>query len=153
MVSCIAFSLPLVLACTVGISACNGSRTRAGILVADETLWQATAVDFDYQRTLARAIEGDRLAAQKLMAFSTETDAAGALGHALVLMELMHRVGDNDFASAARALTDDEKRVAWVLFEDGALELHGEQFAKALPTIYPSTYATLAGAPPSASPK
>jgi hypothetical protein len=75
------------------------STVKPSIVVASETLDQGRKRGFDYQAVLVRAERGDEASLAELMRFGLETDAAGALGHGVVLVELLQRIGDSAFGA------------------------------------------------------
>jgi hypothetical protein len=98
------------------------SKQKTKIVVMEETLGQAKEHGFDYCAALARAEQGDRKAITQLLRFSN-TDAAGSLGHILVVTELLLLVGDEPFAAAADELSAKQKQRVRQIIQDGFLEM------------------------------
>jgi len=65
-------------------------------------LGEARDAGFDCSRVLAQAEQGDRQSIAELLRFSEHVDTASALGHGLVLIQLLNIVADRTFAEAAR---------------------------------------------------
>lgn len=78
--------------------------------VWEETLWTAEDAGFDYERKLALAEQGNDDALVELILFCHKTDAAGSLGHAIVLYQLLEKLGDARFAQAIRAARNVDPR-------------------------------------------
>ncbi len=86
-------------------------RTAASpIEIWDETQVQACDAGLDYERLVRRASRGDADALLALIEFSPRSDAAGALGHGCVLVGLLDRVGDANFARCAARATPPARR-------------------------------------------
>jgi hypothetical protein len=64
-----------------------------------EVLTQAKEVGFDYIGNLRRAERGEIEATVALINFSSHTDAAGALAHGWVLLDVQQIMGRKKFAS------------------------------------------------------
>ena len=79
------------------------------ISVAEETLWAAKAVKFDYTAALKAAQTGDVKAIETLLMFN-ETDAAASLGHGVALVELGNQVGDKLYAEIISALPIESRK-------------------------------------------
>ncbi len=92
--------LALSAVVSLGLFGCS-MRSNATIAVPEETQSQADKIGFDYQSVLAHAEQGTENAISDLMEFSAKTDAAGVLGHGVVLVELIGKVGDRRFAEVA----------------------------------------------------
>jgi len=101
------------------------------IHASEEVLEQAHEVGFDYRQVLVRAQGGDEAALASLMRFSFETDAAGALGHGVVMLGLLQQLGDDAFAAEAR------RRSQLVVRRSGEALLAGKAY------IYPRMHASL----------
>jgi len=86
----------LVVGLLVG---CNNHHPDPSIAVAEETLVQARYANYDYLATLANAEGGNLRSIASLMAFSAKVDAAGGLGHGVVMIELLSIIGDSTFAA------------------------------------------------------
>lgn len=110
--------LALSVVVLLGISGCS-VKSKPTIIVAEETLSQAEDKGFDYSAVLARAEQGDQKAIAELMRFSLETDAAGALGHGVVLVELVGKVGDRRFADVATKRSGRIKEVVAEMLRGG----------------------------------
>jgi len=83
-------------------AACHRTTPQTKISVAEETLGEARDAGFDCSRVLAQAEQGDRQSIAELLRFSEHVDTASALGHGLVLIQLLNIVADRTFAEAAR---------------------------------------------------
>ena len=94
-------------------------RSDAAKAVAEETLWQAQYSGFPYLDTLQQAESGNVEALTAMMRFSTRADAAGALGHGMVLVGLLDRVGEEAFCAAIGGLTSPERDVLRHSLEGG----------------------------------
>ncbi|HEX7898229.1 MAG TPA: hypothetical protein VF950_10750 [Planctomycetota bacterium] len=87
------------------LSGCEDPRIRN--LVAEETLSAAKHKGFNYKATLRGALGGDPADVKRLMMFTA--DAAGALGHGVVLIEVCVGFGDVPSASLAADLSAEER--------------------------------------------
>lgn len=133
----------IIVAALLAQLACSRAEPRPRIEVWEEVLSKAETVGFDYEGALDRAAAGDLEGLRRVMEFSRHTDAAASLGHSYVLIELLHRVGDNTFADAARRVAVSDRKRVWDLLEGAGLEWHGEDFAAHMPAIYVQTYRVL----------
>lgn len=127
-------------AATIPNVGCDSGRPRSRIGVAYETLDQARRVRFDYGGHLVRAEQGDIAAIVQLLRFSLHTDAAGAMGHAWVLLQLMQIVGDPQFSAAVGHEPSDVKAIVKEMLEAGEIEM---QTARPLREEYPLTFGAL----------
>jgi hypothetical protein len=107
--------IPIVLC------ACCKNEPHASVMpqVAEETLQVADESSFDYLATLRRAMDGDEAAAHDLFLFADRVDAASALGHGVVLVDLATAVGDKQFAKWIRRESPDRCRQTLRLLEAG----------------------------------
>lgn len=81
----------------------HGDRTRSEFIRPEpEVLGQASNVGLAYIPALRKAEHGDHAALVQLINFSPQTDAAGALAHGWVLLELRRIVGPAEFSAALR---------------------------------------------------
>jgi hypothetical protein len=69
-------------------------------------------VGFDYMGNLRRAERGEIAAAVALINFSSKTDAAGALAHGWVLLELQKSMGRTKFSISLSRATDVGRKSA-----------------------------------------
>jgi hypothetical protein len=98
------FRTSLIILC-IGLSAdCSGPATATDrarhIKPEPEVLTQAEDAGFDYIGKLRRAERGETEAVVALINFSSKTDAAGALAHGWVLLELRKMIGKDKFSNA-----------------------------------------------------
>jgi hypothetical protein len=77
-----------------------------------EVLTQARDAGFDYIGSLRRAERGEIAATVALINFSIHTDAAGALAHGWVLLELQKMIGKGKFSDALAAAKSDGRKSA-----------------------------------------
>src|SRR5438093_737285 len=70
--------------------------------VWEETLWQAKDSGIDYLTSANSAWNGDPSALARLLIFGINVDAAGGLGHGVVLVGVLRQIGDAPFADAIR---------------------------------------------------
>jgi hypothetical protein len=77
-----------------------------------EVLTQAEEVGFDYLGKLRRAQRGEIEAAVALIDFSTQTDAAAALAHGWVLLDLQKILGRRKFATCLGHASNAGRRSA-----------------------------------------
>jgi hypothetical protein len=89
------------------LTGCEDPRIRD--LVAEETLWTAKDRGFNYKASLRGALGGDPEDVKRLMDFSRHVDAAGALGHGVVLIEVCVGFGDVPSASLTANLSPEER--------------------------------------------
>lgn len=132
----------LIAAWTVAsISGCAKPAPETKIRVSDETIWQARNAAFDYVGYLARAERGDDEAISKLLAFD-RTDAAGGLGHGVVLVELTGIVGDAKMAALIRPRSREIKSLIRMHFLAGEAYAH-PKLPKPLHELYPKSMQAL----------
>jgi hypothetical protein len=99
-------SIFVVMSLSFLVAACTGSPFRPhktasrSIAPEPEVLSAASDVHFPYLQTLRRAESGDSSALRSLIEFSVHTDAAAALAHGWVLLELRDIVGRAAFERA-----------------------------------------------------
>ena len=86
------------------------SGTRTIPPIAEETLAQAADRDFDFKRNLEAAYQGNEASLDALFRFAKQTDAAGALGYGVAVVELVETIGEELPASVAKRLAPDEKQ-------------------------------------------
>lgn len=115
----------------------------AMIIVPEETQSQADKIGFDYQSVLASAEQGKGNAISDLMEFSAKTDAAGGLGHGVVLLELLGKVGDSRFAAVAARQTGETKKIVAESLRVGEAYIQ-PPLGKPLQDAYPETWKTVA---------
>lgn len=125
---------------TFGLGGCS-SRVPS-IKVASETVVQACADGFDYSGYLANAERGDTEAIAALLRFSEHTDAAGGLGHGVVLVELFAMNGDAKMASGIDAQPEPVRSSVLRSLEAGEAYTNPNP-ARPLREVYPASVAAL----------
>jgi len=80
--------------------------------VWEETLTQADGEGFDYLREFRAAKRAEPESIYRLLMFTGRTDAAGAIGHGIALMEVAEAAGDAVFSEQVRRLTPQARR--WI---------------------------------------
>ena len=104
-----ALSISLICASTSFADPAKPAKKAPPISVAEETLWAAKRVKFDYTAALKAAQAGDVKAIETLLMFN-ETDAAASLGHGVALVELGNQVGDKVYAEIISALPAESRK-------------------------------------------
>lgn len=120
-----------------------GCESKGSIEVAEETLGQAPRSNFPYATYLARAERGDPDALGRLLEFSTQVDAAGSIGHGVVMVELLYLRGDQDFASALAGKSTDVKYAVFQCLDAGEAYGRNERIPQPLSAGYPFTFSVL----------
>jgi hypothetical protein len=87
------------------------------IMPEPEALSAASDVRFPYLPTLRRAESGDSSALRELVEFSVHTDAAAALAHGWVLLELRDIIGKAAFDTAVAAASSHARETTLNLIE------------------------------------
>ncbi|MFH1748137.1 MAG: hypothetical protein ABIG44_13960 [Planctomycetota bacterium] len=77
------------------------------------------------------------------MAFSTKVDAAGAIGHGVILVELLHDIGDEIVARIAVKQGDSVKDATLRVLEAGEAYSHREDLRRPIAEGYPETVKAL----------
>ena len=117
--------------------ACSKSR----ISVWEETSSQARNVEFPYVATLQRAESGDVNSIIALMQF--HADAAGGLGHGIVLIELLDLVGEARFCEAIAQLSPPEKQSLALYLDAGIAYSSKPSLEQPLHERFPAVHAAL----------
>jgi hypothetical protein len=107
--------------------------------VWDETLNQARDSGIDYFQLAQAALRGDPSALDRLLWFGTKTDAAGALGHGVVLVHILHELGDQRFAAALWKRPNREKRMLGAMLRAGLDYGPWRVAPQSLPDCFPMT--------------
>jgi hypothetical protein len=111
------FSGLILLGCnTVSVTGSKNKQSRA-IRPESEVFAQARKANFKYIETLRQAETGDIAAAVRLVNFSQKTDAAGALAHGWVLLEVKRRIGEREFSAALQRASPNGRAAAVRLME------------------------------------
>lgn len=130
--SCIVVMLPAIISC----------RAPQKIDVSKETLDQAKKVGFEYESVLERAQSGEQYALTQLLWFSMDTDAAGSIGHGVVLIELLEQIGDAAFAEVARHHRSRVRLCVATVLEAG-MSYTKEPKQAPFDELYPETFLAL----------
>jgi hypothetical protein len=112
--------------------------------IADETLEQARACGIDYPTLLRCSRSGDADALGQLMRLSKHTDAAGALGHGVELVDILLAVGDDRFSAIVSAQDAETRAVTARVLEAGFAYTHRTDLKLPASAGYPLTHAALA---------
>ena len=118
------FRTSLIILC-IGFSAgCSAPATATDrvrhIRPEPEVLTQAGDAGFDYIGKLRRAELGETEAVVALINFSVQTDAAGALAHGWVLLELREMIGNHKFSNGLAHATTAGRLSALDIMETAA---------------------------------
>lgn len=91
-------------------------QTVNSISVAEETLAAARDESFDYLGHLRNAQMNGRDSLRELLIFSEKTDAAGSIGHRLVIKELEKQIGRNEIITAIQNLNKEQQaKLEWFI--------------------------------------
>ena len=112
------------------------------IEVAEETLHQAKDQNFKYEFILDKAESGDKEAIAALLRFD-KSDAAGALGHGVVLIELADLIGDKTFADVVRVQDFKTRRAVARYLEAGVAYTTNPRLQKPIRIGFPLTASAL----------
>jgi hypothetical protein len=105
----VTISIPLLISCSGPATAQQAGRVPQ-IQPEREVLTVAEDAGFDYIGNLRRAEKKDLDAVIALVNFSPQTDAASALAHGWVLLELQKMIGKDAFAKALSLATEPGRK-------------------------------------------
>jgi hypothetical protein len=123
------------------ISGCERTRNSKACDVAVETLDQAQIHSVDYCALVFRANSGDDGAIQELLRISCIVDAAGAIGHGVVLVDILVSTGDEKFSAILGAQTPDVTGATFRAVEAGFAYSRRADLPK--PSAFPLTLSRL----------
>lgn len=125
----------------VNIFACvkNDCKKIEGISIADETLIFATDENFPYCKLLEGALRKERRSIQRLARKNFDTSAG--LGHGVVIVELIHKIGEGVVAKIFRWAPKQERQALKLNLEVGLAytqlkAYRGKSIQKAFPKLY-----------------
>lgn len=119
------FSLPLslLLYWVLTLVACNMNTPVKvdGVEVASALRRAADDLGFDYTGHLAKALQGDKAALEKLLQFNPASDSL-QLAHGAVLLSILKRRGDAEFAGVVATQSPETKTAIWAAMEGGTTQ-------------------------------
>ena len=140
--SVLTLSVTLSVLIVFGFAGCHRKDNR----VAEETLGVAERVGFHYLEKLNAAESGDGQALAALFRFSQHVDAASALGHGVILIELAAHLGDERFAVCAAAESAEIRQLLRRLLEAGAAYTTTARLSRPPDQSFPQICAALSDA-------
>ena len=118
------------------ITGCQkGPVSVSGVMVPLELLEASRNQGVDYTGLLAKALKNDESALKELIAFEEFRDSTVSSQHALVLLTVLERLGDESFARQLEQLPQDYRKQAWEKLDE-ALSQQGKSLRDAAPVTW-----------------
>lgn len=125
----------------LNIFACvkNDCKKIEGIGIADETLIFATDENFPYCKLLEGALKKDCRSIQRLA--RKNFDASAGLGHGMVIVELIHKIGEEVVAKIFRWAPKQERQALKLNLELGLAYTRLKTYrGKTIQEVFPKLY-------------
>ena len=119
------------------------ARTATGIWVASTLFAPAEESGFDYLDWLSRAEAYEEEALHKLFDYTISIKGTAFRQHGTVLLELLSRIGDENFAKSISEISNETRRAIAIALKAGTEEARKPMLRKALSLSFPVTASAL----------